>query len=291
MTGFGSASLANDELRLEVELRTVNSRFLDLVFKLPKVYSLFEKDLRQLCSDHIQRGRVEIFVSRIPLAESAYDIHVNRALFEAYWKEYQQFFVENDCWDKEVKQRVLADLLARRELIDSDSSVSNVEAELSMLLSVTKSALSDLTEMRASEGMRIETDLAKRLKGIKKHKVSIEALVSNSSESLKTRLIERIEKLSPDLQLDQDRLATEVALLVDRIDVTEELVRLDSHFEQFDKLLACRGNGRKLEFLLQEIGREFNTVASKTQTAEVQALVVDAKAELEKVREQVQNVE
>lgn len=291
MTGFGKASRQSDTLLLEVEVKSVNSRFLDLSFKLPRSYSQFEIALRELVSSRLARGRVELVVRRQPVAEQACAVEFNQALFKAYWGVCQEVTRECGVTDDATRAAILRDLLNRSDVLAAVEQVADEAGEKEQLLWVVGAALDAVVDMRRAEGAQIEVDLLHRLARLREIEQALREIAAQQGGELKTRLQERLAQLAPEVIVDEQRVAAEVVFWVDRLDVTEELVRLKSHFEQFTASLHTPPSGRKLEFLLQELGREFNTIGSKIQDAAGQHLVVAAKAELEKLKEQISNVE
>ncbi|MDC0358364.1 YicC family protein [Oligoflexia bacterium] len=291
MTGFGSAKIEQAGVLIEIEIRSVNSRFLDLTFRLPRAYGQFEGALRECLTESLHRGRVEVYVLRKPLVGEACAVELNEPLFDAYYREYEKIGTKEKVFDAEAKRMAIREILGKREILDSVGDVPDADKEKKILLDAAKQALQVHCEMRAVEGKKTGKDIVERLAVIDDLRAKIGVVTKESPEQFKRKLLSRIEKISPEIALDESRFASEVAYLSDRIDVTEELVRLESHISQFKKIMAVSPNGRKLDFMLQELGREFNTITSKAQEAEVQNLVVDAKGEVEKIKEQIQNIE
>lgn len=294
MTGFGSSQAEVDGMLLEVEIKSVNSRFLDLSFRLPREYLPLELQLRERLSEHFSRGRVEFYVSRTPVSPERAAFRVNRNLFQAFWKEFLEIAGEVQLGDVETKRRIFTDLISRREVLDSAATSDVSETERNGLLKVLDEAAEKVLEMRESEGRQLKADLLARLASVERLAGEIEQYAVSAPGEFQTRLRDRLKRLLPeagDVAVDESRLAVEIAILADRIDVTEELTRLKIHCSKFREGLEREADGRKSNFLLQEIARELNTIASKSQNVEVQQRVVEAKAECERVREQVQNIE
>lgn len=291
MTGFGKASFDAGSVAIEVEIKAVNNRFVDCIFKLPKPYTQFELDIRNLVTSKLNRGRIEIFVSRTAISSGDAAVSFRRELYEQCYEIARGVCERTGKLSDDNHCRVALSLLGRKEILEFGEEGEVEESEKESLLGTVGRALDDLCRMRAAEGSKIGEDIAARLESLRALRAKIAAIVGNAPQDIKARLLSRLAKLAPEVQLEPARLAAEVALLSDRVDVTEELVRLESHFKQFQEALQNPPNGRKLDFLIQELGREFNTISSKAQDAAVQALVVDAKVEMEKLREQVQNIE
>lgn len=292
MTGFGSAGAENQLVRINAEVKTLNGRYLDVILRLPRGYSAFEGQLRSLAAKYFERGRCEITVDRQQLSEQSATVRLNEQLFRSYYQACLQaaHSVSLDD-DGDLKARIILDVLNRRDLFDVCETTGVEASEEPLLQQAVKGAIEGALAMRVAEGNKLGLDLSKRLCNLKDLKNNIGQLLQGAPADLRSRLSSRLAELAPDVRIEPERLAQEVALLADRVDVTEELVRLESHFGLFEETLTVPGTGRKLEFLLQEIGREFNTVGSKAQNSAVQQLVVEAKAEMEKIREQLQNVE
>jgi uncharacterized protein (TIGR00255 family) len=191
----------------------------------------------------------------------------------------------------EVRASIFAHVLSRPEVLEVQEGARNASRERAALLQACREALQVLRRMREREGAHLGRDVLKRMQKLASIRGAIGSLVSRRPEATRDRLLSAIKRLGAEVSLDENRLHTEVALLVDRSDVTEELVRLDSHLEHFEALLRTPPAGKKLDFMVQELLREFNTIGSKAQEPGVHAQVVEAKSELEKIREQIQNVE
>ena len=291
MTGFGKGQLQNSSILVEVELRAVNSRFLDLNLKVPREYLQFESDIRKVLQGKLHRGRVEVFVQRTLVGEGTDAVSFNRVVFDSYWSVYETLAKEHDCVDARYRGEAVQSILARRDVLDAGSEIGNTDEESEVLLQAVSKAASSLVVMRKSEGEALAKDLEKRIAEIRSIRSKIAAASTDSVEQYQQRLQERLKNYQAGNSLDESRLFAEATLLADRVDITEELVRIESHCAQWEEVLQTVPQGRKLEFVLQEFGREFNTIASKTQKGAVQALAVDAKSVLEKMREQAANVE
>lgn len=290
MTGYGQALVKRGALVLEIEVKSVNSRYLDCALKLPRHYSAFEPELRELTSAQVQRGRVEISVTRNIEAAQREGLHFDKSLFDQYLKVYRSVQRELGLQEASLESAV-NEILSRREVLDIGEGNIQPEKEKAALWEGVTKALAGLNAMRRKEGLRLGSDMLQRVAALRGLRERIAQKAKKAPEELQKRLEERMRKLLSGVALDEGRICSEAALLAEKVDVSEELVRLDSHFAQFEAALRTSPNGRKLDFLLQEFGREFNTISSKAQDAAIQSAVVDAKTEIEKIREQVQNVE
>ncbi len=289
MTGFGRALHQVDGLSIEVEIRSVNHRFLDLNIKLPRVYFSYEPELRRFLAGEIKRGRVEIVVTRRASDTGGQTVLFNKPLFDQLKAVYVEVLgAHTDATQSSVTQSILS----RREVLDVTEASSSVGQEYPEFLNAVRLALKDFHSMKISEGDHLKSDMQQRLAKLIDLHAQISAATIRSPQVFKDRVLERVRRLGSEVALDPNRLAVEVALLTERVDTSEELVRLESHFDQFKNTLKLGSEvGKKLDFLVQEIGRELNTITSKAQDSAVQHLVIEAKAEVEKIKEQIQNVE
>jgi uncharacterized protein (TIGR00255 family) len=291
MTGFGVGAAKLNGVSIEVELKAANSRFLDLQFRLPRVYGSFEADLRSEIAARVERGRVDVTVSRVDTRVLPVGVRFNREAFRAISKVYTEVGRELGAAPHEVRSAVFANVLSRPEVMELQQTQVDYEKERAAVIKACRAALNALGRMRQREGAELGRDLARRVKRLMQLRVVIGRIVARRPEAVRDRLMGAVKRLAAEVPLDEQRLHMEVALLVDRYDVTEELVRLDSHLKHFESLLATASTGKKLDFMVQELLREFNTIGSKAQEPGVQAQVVEAKSEIEKIREQVQNLE
>ncbi|MBI4964338.1 MAG: YicC family protein [Desulfomonile tiedjei] len=276
------------EVEIITEIRAVNHRFLDISVRVPKLYTSFEPQIRKIVSERISRGKIDVTVTRTGGKGGLMDVMLDSQLADGYYK----------CL-LELKERyglageiTVSDMLTLRELIVPLEKEQGIEGELPLAQASLGDALDALDEMRKTEGRALWKDIAQRLASILEMAGLIAPLVDQVTASAKEKLAKRVQDLTGGLELDEERLIQEVALMADRSDVTEELTRLNSHVKQF---LACGEEGsplgRKLDFLLQELLREVNTVGSKSASTDIATYVVNMKAELEKIREQTQNIE
>jgi len=287
MTGFGAARARCGEIQLSVEVRSVNQRHLDIKLAVPREYVRWEADLRRLVAAEVGRGRVEVFVNR-SVGVGAREVVVQRDVAAAYvaaWRKLQREFGLAGEVD-------LALLQGRGEIFQWADKGVDVSQELPTLTKLLDKALAAHARARKKEGAHLRRDMEARVRNLGSLVREIARRTKKIAPEIKQRLESRIELLLDGRPLDSSRLAQEVAILSDRGDVTEELVRLRSHLSSLKSLLAEPGQiGKRIDFLLQELNREFNTIGSKSGDLEVTNRVIDGKAEVEKLREQVQNVE
>lgn len=287
MTGFGRAGFSSDSLEIQVELRSVNSRFLDVIFRNPGLYPSLEASMNRTIRKRVQRGRVEVTIFRKDKREQAFDLNFNKGLFSAYLQVVEEAFEIARVSGKSERAVAVTELLKRREILDLESHERESSEDGKVLEKVLEQALDELLRMRHVEGQSLEKELRGLLADLRAKVAKLRETAESAPEVLRQKLQDRIAQV--DIPIDPERLAQEAVIYADKCDVTEELTRLESHFSQFETFLAGQGTGRKLEFLLQEIGREINTTGSKLQQAA--PLVVDAKGILEKMREQTANIE
>ncbi|MDD3580949.1 MAG: YicC family protein [Desulfobacca sp.] len=290
MTAFGRGQAENSEKRLVVEIRTLNHRFLDLHFRLPRRFQGLEDRLRELLKSKIARGRVELNLEVMPLGQSNKTLVLDRALLQ----EAQELLEElRHCCSISEPVR-LEHFLRFPELITIQEPVVEDEAANWEILSqALQQALDTIAAMRRTEGQNLANDLRQRLVLINRQLAAISVQAPEVPRLYRERLAARLTQILPEPALmEETRLLQEVALLADRADISEELTRLSSHLEQFQQSLASSGAvGRKLDFLIQEMHREINTIGSKANDLKISQAVVEIKNELERIREQVQNIE
>ncbi len=288
MTGFGRGELEKGGRVWTAEVRSVNNRYLDVKMKVPRGYSSLEEKIRKKVADTFLRGRVDLYLSVSGDFSDMQEVKVNYTMAAGY-RNALQALSEEFGLENEITPQVLAaypDVLVREQK-DEDLAVA-----WPMVEKVIDEALETCSTMRAQEGETLAADLNGRLSFFNQTITSIEESIPELLQQRQKNLQERLEKLLANVQLDPARLAQEVAIMADKTDVTEEIVRLRSHIMQFTHFLTEEsGIGRKLDFLIQEFLREVNTLASKINDAAVAHLTVDLKSELEKMREQVQNIE
>jgi len=288
MTGFGRGEVASGGRVWMAEVRCVNNRYLDLKIKMPNGYAVLEERVRKKVSGFHQRGRVDLLLAVNGDFSDLVKMHVNLELVRGYKLAMAQIAKELG-----VEAAIdLAFVASRPEVLVQEQQNEDIEAVWPLLEQALDQALVDCEAMRRQEGAALVRDLSARLQVFTQ---TIEKIEAGIPELLKQReqvLGERLQKLLGNVQLDEQRLCQEVAILADKTDVTEEIVRLQSHIGQFHSFLTEKeAVGRKLDFLLQEFLREVNTIASKINDAAIAYLTVELKSELEKMREQIQNIE
>jgi len=288
MTGFGRARREEGLLEVVSEVRSVNHRFLDVSVRLPRLYSSFEPQVRRIISESIQRGKIDASISRVGGVSSVMDVNVDLDLARRYYQCLSDLKKELDL-EGEIS---ISEMLTLKEIVSPVEQEEQIEKEFSLVEESLREALSALDRMRTTEGGAIWGDIEERLHSLGDMASSIGPLAALVPAAGRERLERRVRELTGGMDLDADRLLQEIALIADRADITEELTRLKSHIEQFTAF-GKEGSplGRKLDFLLQELLREVNTIGSKSASTEIASHVVLMKTELEKIREQTQNLE
>lgn len=286
MTGYGRGAIERDGRQLTIEIRTVNHRFLDLSLRMPRSLGFTEQAIRERIGKRLSRGHADVFATYKNLRDDSRTAVVDQALLTAYLAALDEIAEKSGLPDDRSVMRVAS----MRDLIVVSEAEEDPEALLTLAMDTLDLALDDLTAMREKEGAALARDMAGRIDALESLTEKIEARYPEALNEYAARLRARIEELVE--TYDEQRLLQEVAIMADRSAIAEETVRLRSHFEQIRGLLAApEPVGRKLDFIVQELNREVNTISSKSQDIPITQLVVSAKSEIEKLREQVQNVE
>lgn len=288
MTGFGRAEGETSLGRAVVEARSVNHRYCDINIKLPKRLSPFENRIKELIRFRVSRGRIDVSLRLDSLGEEKVQLSVDFDLAQQYYRVLHELKEKLHLKD----EITLALLAGGKDLISAKEVSGDIEPYWQEVLPVLNQSFQSMDDMKRLEGESLAKDLQLRLELIAKQLRIIKEQFPSRLKAALTRLHERLRSLLEGIEIDPSRFQQEVAFLAERADITEEIVRAESHLAQFDTLL--QGNepaGRKMDFLLQEIHREMNTVSAKANDAEISQRVVEIKAELEKIREQVQNIE
>ena len=288
MTGYGRAVETVNGREFTVELRSVNNRYLDCTVKLPRALSFAEDAVKQAVKGAISRGKVDVFIS--VRSEGAEDVKItlNTAMVEGYLGAMHQM-----AKDYGIREDISVSLLSRMPDVFTVDKPEVDEEQLSAdLLSVVGKALERFDAMRSAEGKALENDLRSRGQTILSLVEQVEAGSGQTVADYRTRLENKLKEVLANTAIDESRILTEAAIFADKVAVDEETVRLRSHLDQMNNMLTTGGAiGRKLDFLLQEMNRESNTIGSKCSDVRMARIVVDIKAELEKIREQTQNIE
>ena len=289
MTGFGRAESQEGDYTYQAEIRSVNNRFIEINTRLPKAYVDLEQPLKKLIKLHCSRGSISLTISLANSNEGSgeWDVRPNLSLATQYIDALNQIR-DSLGLQGEID---LKSVVGLRDIIKIEP-VALDPAKKDLILNIATEALTSLQKMREEEGENMQKDLAQRIDAIESHAAEIESRHPEVIKEYQEKLNERIKILNEGVGLDETRLAQEAALLADRSDITEEMTRLRSHLNQFRNFFNTKEPiGRKLEFITQEINREVNTTGSKSSDINISNRVIEMKSELEKIREQVQNIE
>ncbi len=286
MTGYGRAEYQKDGINLVVEIKTVNNRNLDFNSKTPRLFLAFDDKIRKIVSSYILRGRVDMFINFSDAREKPVKLDLNLEKAKEYYKISntiaENLGLDNDCTVSQIMR--LPDVV-------TDNSIASGEEFEEIILSTVKSACENLNAMRKIEGERLLEDVLSRMDTIENLRGEIKERAPLVVKEHTEKLTERIKVALGEVNYDESRLLNEVAFYTDRVNIDEELTRLSSHIMQFRKIVSSEGAGKKLDFLMQEFNRETNTICSKSNDVKVTELALSLKNEIEKVREQVQNIE
>ena len=288
MTGYGRHEAILDGKKISCEIKSVNHRYSDYTIKTPRYYGFMEERVRTYLSDYISRGKVDVYISVESYDTIDKEIKLNKELAKSYINALHElrdnFGLSDDISVSTVSR--YSDIFKSEKIEEDEESLWN------NVLQVLNIAVNDFLAMREREGKRIEHDLCERVEYMKTLSSRVEGRSQESVNEYKDRLYAKIKEVLEDRTVDEARLLTEVAIFADKVCVNEEMVRLNSHFDEFYKIISKpEPAGRKLDFLIQEINREVNTTGSKACDIEIAGIVVELKGEIEKLREQVQNIE
>ena len=288
MTGYGRCEVADNGRKVIVEISSVNHRYLDLNLKMPRLLMYLDDSLKKLVKDEIARGKTEISITYQSTAKDDLCVTVNEALADAYLEGLRKIGEGCNVPD-DLK---LSDLTSLSELIVVEKRTGDEEALSKLVQEAMHGALKQFKAMRQREGSHLAKDLLEKNENLRKIVSQIETYSPLVVEGYKKRLENRLGELLENVPVDEARMATEVALFADKCAIDEEVTRLKSHMDQLEEILTVGGVvGRKLDFLMQEMNREANTIGSKANHYEITKCVVSLKTEMEKIREQVQNIE
>ncbi len=288
MTGFGRCEVAEAERKVTVEMKSVNHRYLDVNIKMPKKLNFFEAAIRAELKNYIQRGKVDLFIIYEDFTENNVCIKYNKDIAAEYLQFLKQMAEEFEL-DNDIN---VSKLSRYPEVLSMEEQTIDEEEIWKVLSKALKGAAEGFVETRIKEGENLKADLVTKLDGMLEHVDFITERSPQLIEEYKTKLHEKVRELLEDAQIDENRLMMEVTIFADKVCVDEELVRLRSHIETTRQALMEGGSiGRKLDFIAQEMNREANTILSKANDLEISARAIELKTEIEKVREQIQNIE
>jgi uncharacterized protein (TIGR00255 family) len=288
MTGFGKSELMHDGRKISVEVKSVNNRFLDINIRQPRFMLSYEEAVRKFIKQRLARGRVDVFINYSSEREDSKEVNVDMALVSAYLKAGRKIAAATGIEDDlTVSQMVrLPDVISYEEKEDDSRAIEE------LLLDTIGKALDELKAARNREGELLKKDISKRLDMLFGFADQINAKEKVVVEEYRQKLRERLNELLQNVAPDDQRIAQEVAIYADKANITEEVVRIKSHIKQFLRLAdETTAQGRNMDFIVQELNREFNTIGSKSQDTGIINAVLAAKGEVEKIREQIQNIE
>ena len=288
MTGFGRASIQIDSLSVSIELSSVNKRNIEVVLQGPREWQTFEIQASKIISEEIERGRVKVSIS----AQNS-DSHSNQSIdFSTVEKDAKSLLstMEKLGQEEKISTFSIIELYKIKQL--QDTSLPSFDTVTTDLQKAMKDALHELIEMKKIEGAKLLEDMTDRVNTLRKYSKGIKEKANDMPKLWKNRLIQRLKQNDLGLDLDDERVLKEMSIFSEKCDISEEITRIDSHLIQLNNTLTSHGSiGRKIEFLLQEVGRELNTICSKSTESECTNIALNAKAEVEKLREQAMNVE
>ena len=288
MTGYGRAEDTLNGCTITVELRSVNNRYLDCNVRMPRLYLFAEETIKSRVQNTISRGKVDVFVTLDSTGGEQVQVSVNQPLADGYYAALTQL-AERYGLSKDISVSLLSRF---PDVLLAEKAEEDVEQRAQDICSVLDRALADFDQMRTREGARLETDVLSRAARIEERVGLVEERSPQTVAEYRAKLEARMNEVLSNTQLDPARILTEAAIFADKVAVDEETVRLRSHIGQLRHMLEQGGaTGRKLDFLIQEFNREANTIGSKCSDIDIARHVVDIKAEIEKIREQVQNIE
>lgn len=288
MTGFGSSSLELEDCSIDIEIKSVNNRYLDFNFSMPSYLNFMLEDMKSLIKNKLKRGRVDVYIKikKYQLAVDSVDIN-----YELAQKIKEKLDSLNEKLDMKSDINV-------RDLVKYDDVMSFTYKDLDNeflhdnILKVLNEAVNKIYSMRSTEGDNLREDLSTNLSKIEEEISKISSLTENSVKEYRENLFNKISELLDEEKIDKDRMYLEVALMADKVDINEELKRFDSHIVQFKSVMDMKDCiGRKLDFIIQEMNREINTISSKSNDENISVCVIEVKSLIEKLREQVQNIE
>ena len=288
MTGFGRCEMTEGNRKFTVEIKSVNHRYLDTGIKMPKKLNFFEASIRNLLKEYIQRGKVDVFITYEDYSENNVCIKYNKDIAREYYNYLMQM-AEEFSLDNDVR---VSSLSRYPEVFTMEEQTIDEEELWKLLEKTIRGAAEGFVETRIKEGENLRNDMIAKLDGMLEHVAFIEERSPQIIAEYKEKLMEKVNELLQDTKIDEARLATEVTIFADKVCVDEELVRLRSHVEATkEALLGGESIGRKLDFIAQEMNREANTILSKTSDLEISNRGIELKTDIEKIREQIQNIE
>lgn len=288
MTGYGKSKLEINGRSYSVEIKSVNYRYCDISVRLPRNISFYENDVKKLISSKVSRGKIDVFIEYTNYTNEGKDVVINKDLARLYIKELRDLAIEEHLSDN----LNITEITKMPDVLQLKNNEGENDIILQELMQCTTNAVDNFINMRSVEGKKIKEDLTIRLNNIKSMVEEISKNTTGLIEEYVVKLGERVKEILKTDIVDENRLAQEIVIFADKSSIQEELTRLYSHIGQFETLLTDENAiGKKLDFIIQEMNREANTIASKSVKLEITNLVIEIKTELEDIREQIQNIE
>ena len=288
MTGYGKSKLEINGRSYSVEIKSVNYRYCDISVRLPRNISFYENDVKKLISSKVSRGKIDVFIEYTTYTNEGKDVVINKDLAKLYIKELRDLAIEEHLSDN----LNITEITKMPDVLQLKNNEGENDIILQELMQCTTNAVDNFINMRSVEGKKIKEDLTIRLNNIKSMVEEISKNTTGLIEEYVVKLGERVKEILKTDIVDENRLAQEIVIFADKSSIQEELTRLNSHIGQFETLLTDENAiGKKLDFIIQEMNREANTIASKSVKLEITNLVIEIKTELEDIREQIQNIE
>ncbi|MBP7174849.1 MAG: YicC family protein [Thermoclostridium sp.] len=288
MTGYGHYEYQNEEIRMSIEIKTVNHRYCDVYIRLPRQLGCFEDKVRSLITSRVSRGKIDVFINWENIGEGKKDVILDEGLARAYCQAMSKI-----SQSLGLREDISATSLARfPEILRVEKKEEDSEQIWAVLEQAVNEAVNNLLTMREAEGEKLKKSLLDICGSVEVYRQKIMERAPHVVAEYREKLSARIRELMDNNTIDEMRIAMEVAMFADKASINEELVRLKSHLDQFGQIVSMDGPiGKKLDFLLQEMNREVNTIGSKANDLEITRNVVELKSEIEKIREQIQNIE
>lgn len=286
MTGYGKAEYSKDGINVVVELKSVNNRNFDFSAKMPRAFISLEDGIRKIVNEYVKRGKIDLFLNFTDTTEKQTDLTLDMAKAVSYYNAGKEIAEKLN-----LPNDVTVSYLLKCPDVVTDNSVFNSEDYKAVIFETVRNACEKFNEMRKTEGEKLVADMLSRMDVIEKTVGLIKERAPMVASEYKEKLSARITEALADVEIDQTRLLNEVAFYTDKVNIDEELTRLSSHVNQFREIIKTVGAGKKLDFLMQEFNRETNTICSKSNDLTVTGYGLSLKNEIEKVREQVQNIE
>ena len=288
MTGFGKAQGTSGKIEISVEIRSVNSRYLDCSIKLPRLFFALEEPIKSLVQKYISRGKVDVYLTLDTSKSDDIDVKVNHSLAKAYVAALNEIADEY----KIVNNTGVHEIARFPDVLHVEKREIEPELLSAQVCNIVSQALEEFNDMRNREGKKLAADMAYRLDEIEKHVEAIDEISPRCVKDYIAKLESRMQEILNTKDYDEQRILMEAAIFADKVSITEEVVRLKSHISQLREMLnSDDAIGRKIDFLVQEFNREANTIGSKGNDTEMTKIVVELKSEIEKIREQAQNIE